>query len=357
MSMTTPFSYEALPMRVIFGAGQLEAIAAEVEQLGLRRVMVLSTPRGRDLAQRVADLLGPVAVGIFDGARMHVPVETAAAAGDAVNVVGADGCVAIGGGSTIGLGKALALRNGLPIIAVPTTYAGSEMTPVWGLTENSRKQTGRDIRVLPRSVIYDPELTVALPQNVSGTSGLNAIAHAVEALYAPDRSPIMSLLAEDGVRSLARSLPRVVADGSDLDARSDALRGAWFCGACLGATTMGLHHKICHVLGGTFDLPHAETHAVVLPYVAAMRLAEEPDAAAAMRRALETDSPAQALADLAAWVGAPTSLAELGLQEADLDVVVEAVLANQYSKPVAKGELETLLRRALHGGPDGPTPT
>ncbi|GHF35917.1 maleylacetate reductase [Amycolatopsis bartoniae] len=347
------FTYEALPMRVVFGPGRLADLHAEVSELGLHRLLVLTTPNQRALADRVAGLLGDRAAGVFAGARMHVPAEVAAAGQSHAREVDADGCVAIGGGSTIGLGKAIALETGLPVVAVPTTYSGSEMTPVWGITEAGRKRTGRDPAVLPRSVLYDPDLTTSLPAVLSGTSGINALAHAVESLYAPDTSPVIGLFAEEGIRCLAAALPAITADPSDRDARSEALRGAWLCGACLGATTMSLHHKLCHVLGGTFDLPHAPTHAVVLPHVAAFNLPAAPAAHAALSRALETAHPARALADLATAVGAPRSLAELGLREADLPEVIEQVLAQPYANPrtPAHDDLDALLTAAHSGVP------
>jgi maleylacetate reductase len=345
------FVYDALPMRVVFGPGRLGTLADEVARLGVRRVLVLATPRQRGLAERAVDVLGELAVGIFDQARMHVPTDTVAAASEITACLDVDGCVAIGGGSTIGLGKALALRHGLPILAVPTTYAGSEMTPIWGLTDNGRKHTGRDRAVLPRTVLYDPTLTVALPAGVSATSGLNALAHAVEALYAPDGSPVVSAMAERGVRNLAAALPAVVNDPNDLDARIVALQGAWLCGACLGATTMGLHHKLCHVLGGSLDLPHAETHAVVLPHVAAYNLPAVPAARAALGRALDTDDPAAALAALADTLGPPRGLSELGVTVDDLPAVVAEVLANPYSnpRPVTPEDLEQIVHAAWSG--------
>ncbi|WP_406635928.1 maleylacetate reductase [Amycolatopsis sp. WGS_07] len=332
------FTYEALPMRVVFGTGTLSRLAEEADRLGLHRILVLSTPEQRDLADRVAAVLGDRAAGIFDQARPHVPVPTVAAAAHAATELGADGCVAAGGGSTIGLGKALALQLDLPIVALPTTYAGSEMTPIWGLTENNQKQTGRDRKVLPRSVVYDPELTASLPATVAATSGLNAIAHAVEALYAPDSSPVIAAMAEQGVRDLATNFTG-----------ANALRGAWLCGACLGATTMGLHHKLCHVLGGMLDLPHAETHAILLPHVATFNLPAAPAAAAALSRALNTDDPAAFLAELAASTGAPTTLAALGVTESDLARVVDEVLANPYAnpRPVPRADLESLLHQAF----------
>ncbi|WP_031469034.1 maleylacetate reductase [Sciscionella sediminilitoris] len=345
------FVHDALPMRVVFGPGRLTDLAAEAARLDLHRLLVLSTPDQRDLAERAADLLGPLAAGVFSGARMHVPADTAAAARDHARRIGADGCVAVGGGSTIGLGKAIALDAGLPVIAVPTTYSGSEMTPIWGITEAGRKRTGRDRAVLPRTVLYDPDLTTGLPAPLSGTSGINAIAHAVEALYAPDTSPIIELFAEEGIRCLAAALPIIAVDPTDRDARSQALRGSWLCGACLGATTMSLHHKLCHVLGGTFELPHAPTHAVMLPHVAAFNLPATPTAHAALCRALDTADPAHALADLGIAVGAPCSLAELGLRDTDLPEVINQVLAQPYAnpRPPTHDDLETLLSAAHTG--------
>ncbi len=345
------FVYEALPMRVVFGPGALGSLRAETERLGLQRVLVLCTPGQRALADRAAALLAERAVGVFAEARMHVPVTTVAAAARAARAAEADGCAAVGGGSTVGLAKALALRHGLAVVAVPTTYAGSEMTPIWGLTENARKQTGRDRAVLPRTVLYDPELTRALPVPVSVTSGLNAMAHAVEALYAPDGSPVVAAMAEQGVRDLAVALPAIADRPDDLDARAAALQGAWLCGACLGATTMGLHHKLCHVLGGLLDLPHAETHAVMLPYVAAFDLPAAPEARAALARALGADDPAAALACLAERLGAPRTLRGLGVRHEDLGRVADEVLAAPYAnpRPVGRAELDELLERAWSG--------
>ncbi|WP_207944455.1 maleylacetate reductase [Actinomadura rubrisoli] len=349
--MTDEFAYDALPMRVIFGVGAVHRLAEETRRLGIRRAVVLATPGQAGLAEQARGLLGGIAAGSFVQARMHVPAHTVVEAGQAATQLGADGCVAIGGGSTIGLAKALALRHGLPAVAVPTTYAGSEMTPIWGITDNARKQTGRDRAVLPRTVIYDPELTRTLPVHVSGTSGLNAIAHAMEALYAPDASPVISALAERGIRDLVRALPAIKADHTDITARSTALEGAWLCGACLGATTMGLHHKLCHVLGGRLGLPHAETHAVMLPHVAAFNLTAAPAARDALRRALATVSPARALAELAVRLGTPRTLKDLGVTGPALPGVIDEVLAHPYANPhpLNRESLRALLQNALDG--------
>ncbi|MGD9526894.1 maleylacetate reductase [Pseudonocardia sp.] len=341
------FTYEALPMRVVFGAGSAAALGDEMARLGLHRVLVLCTPGQVATANRVVDPLGDRVAGVFPGARMHVPAEVADAASGRAAELGADGCIAVGGGSTIGLGKAVALRHGLPVIAVPTTFAGSEMTPIWGLTDGGIKRTGRDATVLPRSVVYDPDLVSSLPPRLAVTSGFNAMAHAVEGLYAPDASPVVSLMAQEGVRLLVDALPGIAAGADSWDA---ALRGAWLCGAVLGATTMSLHHKLCHVLGGTFDLPHADVHTVVLTHVAAYNLPWAPAADAALQRVLGPD-PAGALWDLAAHLGAPTSLAALGMADGGLPEVVRQVLAVPYAnpRPVVAGEVAALLAAAQAG--------
>ncbi|MFG2269543.1 maleylacetate reductase [Streptomyces chartreusis] len=354
MTNALDFSYESRPGRVVFRAGAaLSATPDEVERLGLRRVLVVCGTRGADTARAVADALGPACAGVHDRALMHVPAEVADAAVQAARAVGADGCVAVGGGSSIGLGKAIALRTGLPLIAVPSTYSGSEMTPVWGLTENGVKRTGRDVKVLPRSVVYDLELTLSLPVPLSVTSGVNAIAHAVEALYAPDTSPLIALMAEEGVRALAGALPAVVSDPGSRAARGRALYGAWLCGSCLGATTMGLHHKLCHVLGGTFGLPHAETHTVVLPYALAYNASAAPEAVAAVARALDAADAPTALWELAGRLGAPRSLAELGLTEADLATAAEQATNQAYAnpRPVTSDGVLAVLRAAHEGAP------
>ncbi|GAA2216287.1 maleylacetate reductase [Nonomuraea monospora] len=332
--------YEALPMHVIFGAGAITELAAEADRLQLRKVLVLCTPEQRELGERVAGLLGDRAGGVFAGARMHVPTQAVREAESAFAEAGADGCVVAGGGSTIGLGKALALRHDLPIIALPTTYAGSEMTPIWGLTEAERKVTGRDRRVLPRSVVYDPELTYGLPVTVTVNSGLNAMAHAIEALYAPDSSPVVAAMAEQGLREFLWALPILKEQPAHLEARAGALRGAWLCGACLGATTMGLHHKLCHVLGGSLNLPHAETHAALLPHVVAFNLPFAPRAGEVLARAMGLSSPDEVavkfrlLVDELSW---GRTLSDLGMSHGDIDGIVDEVLRSPYSNPREPG--------------------
>ncbi len=350
-----PFIYQTHPQRIVFRSGALAALADEADLLGARKLLVLCTPGQRGLAERAAAVLGTRCAGIFDGAVMHVPVEQARLARSTAAALGADAMVAIGGGSTIGLGKAIALESELPIVAVPTTYAGSEMTPIYGMTEGGLKRTGRNARVLPRTVIYDPELSLRLPVPVSVTSGINAIAHAAEGLYAADRSPVSEWMCRDGIAALGRALP-VIARGSGpevLAARGDALYGAWLCGAVLGSVGVGLHHKLCHTLGGTYNLPHAEVHTIVLPHALAYNAPAAPQAIATVAAALgrEDISGAQAVFDLAASLGAPIALRDIGMREEDLDHACELALRDQYPNPrlLDAHGIRQLLDDAFHG--------
>lgn len=351
------FIYQARPARVIFGAGSLDHLEREVLELGAQRALVLCTPEQRDLAQHIVERLGARAAGLYDRATMHVPIEIARDAQTFARSCGADCAIAIGGGSTIGLGKAIALESSLPILAIPTTYAGSEMTPIYGLTEGGIKRTGSDARVLPKTVIYDPALTVTLPVELSVTSGLNAIAHAAEGLYANNANPVMSLVAEEGIRALARGLPGVRRNTADLGARSDALYGAWLCGMVLGNVGMALHHKLCHTLGGSFNLPHAPTHTVVLPHALAYNAAHAPDAMQRIARAIGTNDAARGLYALALDNGAPVSLKAIGMQEADLDRAADLAAANPYwnPRPIERDGLRALLQDAFDGNLPGST--
>lgn len=346
-----PFTFQPTPTRVVFGSGSLHQLVAEIDRLGARRALVLSTPEQMASAQQVADLLGKRTAGIFARAVMHVPIETARAARDEAARLGADCAVAIGGGSTTGLGKAIALESPLPILAIPTTYAGSEMTTIWGITEAGVKKTGRDARVLPRTVIYDPLLTRSLPYSMTVTSALNAIAHAAEGLYAHDGNPVVALMAEEGIRASAAALPPLQADAQDIGARSNALYGAWLCGTVLGSVAMGLHHKLCHTLGGSFNLPHAEVHTVVLPHALAYNAAAAPEAMTRVARALGVPGAARGVFDLAHRHGAPTSLAAIGMPSDGLDRAADLAAATPYPnpRPLERAALRELLQRAYEG--------
>jgi len=345
------FLYDQPATRVIFGVGALDHLAEEVRRLGARRALVLATPEQRSSADEAARRLGDAAAGIFAEAVMHVPIETARAARDVARRLEADCCVAVGGGSTIGLGKAIALESAVPIVAVPTTYAGSEMTPIYGLTDGGLKRTGRDRKVLPKTVLYDPTLTVSLPPRISGPSGMNAIAHCVEALYARDANPIISLLAAEGIRALARSLPVVVKEPAHLDARADALYGAWLAGTALGATSMSIHHKLCHTLGGAFNLTHADVHTVILPHATAFNREAAPDAMRVAAGALGARDAAQGIFDLAVRLGAPIALKDIGMPADGLDRAAQLATESPYDnpRPIEYAGVRELIEHAYHG--------
>ena len=290
--------------RIIFGLDTISELPKELARLSASRALVVSTPQQRAQAKQAADLLRDTAVGMFANAAMHTPVEVTAEALQVVEKLGADCIVAIGGGSTTGLSKAIALHTDLPQIVIPTTYAGSEMTPILGQTEDGLKMTLKDKKVLPEVVIYDVRLTLSLPADISGTSGVNAIAHAVEALYAENKNRQTSLIAEEGIARLAKALPVIVDDPNDLEARTDALHGAWLCGCCLADVGMALHHKLCHVLGGSFDLPHAQTHTAVLPHATAYNAGADAVAMGIIAAALDVDSAPAGLYELGHRVNA-----------------------------------------------------
>lgn len=349
--MMNAFIYNAYAARVVFGAGSLKHLEREIDALGYSRALVLSTPEQRASAQMVADLLGARAAGVFDRAVMHVPIETAREAREVARQLGADCAVAIGGGSTTGLGKAIALDSGLPIIAIPTTYAGSEMTPVYGITEGGLKKTGKDAKVVPRAVIYDPELTLSLPPAMSLTSGINAIAHSAEGLYSADRNPVIDFMARDGIAALGRALPAICKNPQDMQARTDAFYGAWLCGIVMGSVGMALHHKLCHTLGGTFNLPHAECHTVVLPHALAYNAPAAPEAMAKIAQALGGSSGPAAVFDLARDNGAAVALRDLGMKQADLDKACDIAVQNQYPnpRPLDRTALRQLFQNAWEG--------
>jgi len=344
------FTYVSLPSRIVFGAGTVARLPQEVEKLGAKRALVLSTPGRAADAKRFAATLGERYAGLFDKAVRHVPIEVAEDARRAAKAANADCCVVVGGGSTIGLGKAIALTTGMPVLAVPTTYSGSEMTWVQGFTEGGRKRTQFDPKMLPRTVIYDPELTLGLPPETSAASGMNAIAHCVEALYAKEANPIVSLMAEEGIRALATSLPQIVRNPKDIEARGAALYGAWLAGMCLN-TGIALHHKLCHTLGGTWNLPHAETHAIILPHAVRYNRDAAPEAMTRIARALGADDAAGGLYDLEVKLGLQMKLADLGVPAGDLERAAKIAMEAPYPNPapVTYEGVLALLRNA-HAG-------
>jgi maleylacetate reductase len=357
--LISDFTYEARPQRVVFGPGRRREVAAEVDGLGRSRAVLISgaTP---EIGDELAGVLGRRLAGRWDEFVQHVPVELAERARSFVDDRRADVVVTVGGGSATGLAKAIALTHRLPIVAVPTTYAGSEQTPIYGLTGGRQKQTGKDPGVQPVSVVYDTELTLALPPEVTGPSAFNALAHSVEGMYADGHNPVTTALALEACRAIAHSLPAVMERPADLAARGELLYGAYLSGVVLGATSAGLHHKIAHVLGGTHDLVHADAHSVLLPHVVAFNAPAVPAEFVRLAEALGVagGDPAVALWELAEASHVPTALADLksqhegvALARDDLAAVSERVAAEAppNPRPVEAGDLLVLLEAAFEG--------
>lgn len=345
------FNHETLAQRVIFGSGQAdEHLAAEVERLGAGRVMVVAAEAESAIARRVASKID-VALE-YDDVAMHVPLDNAVRARQAAEDSGIDLVVSIGGGSTTGLAKAIALTTKLPIIAIPTTYAGSEATNVWGLTESARKKTGTDNAVLPVTVIYDAELTLSLPVEMSVASGLNGLAHCIDSMWGPNADPINQAFAAEGIRALNAGLPGIVTDPQGYDGREQALYGAYMSAVAFASAGSGMHHKICHMLGGTFNLPHAQTHAIVLPYVLAFNAPAAIDAEARIALAFGARTALEGIQELRMKLHAPKALADYGFTEDDIEQAVEVCLPTipeSNPRPVTRENLAALLRAALHG--------
>jgi maleylacetate reductase len=347
--MIEPFVHEQAATRVVFGSGKLRDLADELDRLDAKRALVVASHSSLDAAGSALEGVGERLAHLVVGVRGHVPTEDVESTREVADRVDADCMIAIGGGSSIGLAKGVALDRPVPIVAVPTTYSGSEMTPLYGVTSQGRKRTGRANRVQPRVVLYDPALTTTLPASVTASTGMNAVAHCVEGLYAHDATPISSLMAEEGLRCLAGSLPASTGDPSDLDARATALYGAFLAGSALAATTMGLHHRICHVLGGTFGLPHGDANAIVLPHVARFNAAAAPEALGRVAAALSHDDAVAAIEELRDRVGAASSLKRLGIDEGDLEeaagLTVDPPPANP--RPVDRDDVLAILSNAM----------
>ncbi|KAJ7164460.1 iron-containing alcohol dehydrogenase [Mycena filopes] len=329
-----PFVYTGLPPRVIFGRGTVSQVGREIQRLECSKALVLTTPGRAEMGEALKTQLGSIAVEIYTHATLHNPTHIAEEAVELVKALGVDCVVALGGGSTIGLAKAIALRTDLPQIVVPTTYSGSEATPFIGQTEKGIKKIHRTLNVLPEVIIYDVDLTFTLPVQITITSAMNAIAHALQ-----------------GIARLVSALPILAQDLHNVEARSDALFGAWACGTCLSGVSIALHHKLC----GTFNLPHSETHTILLPYTTAYN---EPYAGPAMANAArilgataDGSSVARTLFDLAKGLGAPYALKDIGMKEGDLERATDGAMGSPYPNPapLERGKILGLLRDAYEG--------
>jgi maleylacetate reductase len=342
------FTFPGLTTRVVFGSGTLARVEEEVRRLGHGKVLVLSTPQQKADAECVASSLGSLSARVFAGAVMHTPVEVTEKAVDAFRTSGATAVVSLGGGSTTGLGKAIAVRTGADQVVIPTTYAGSEMTDILGETATGEKTTRRSPDIRPETVIYDVDLTLGLPIGLTVTSAMNAIAHAMEAFYAPDRNPVTVLMCKDAMSAFREAIPRLIDSPQDHVARARALYAAWCCSTALGYVSMALHHKLAHVFGGSFDTPHSETHAVLLPYTTAFNEAAVPDLLRPIADAFGGGSAGGAIWDFAKSVGSPLSLKDIGVSETDLDRAAMIATKNVYAnpRPIDLGSIRELLQAA-----------
>ncbi len=354
--MQQQFELTTYPSRIIFGEGSIRRTSEIVKDLGCSRALILTTPQQIHQGEKLRDSLGELSVGNFSDAAMHTPTNVTAETLEIFNSLDADITVAIGGGSTTGLGKAMSYRTGKPQIVVPTSYAGSEVTPILGQTESGVKTTVKSPKILPDVVLYDPLLTYDLPLTMSVTSAYNALAHAVEALYAQDRNPIATQMAQAGIKAIIDALPKIKINPHSESGRRGALYGAWLCGAVLGSVGMALHHKLCHTLGGSFDLPHADTHAVLLPHAVAFNEIEVPDLLQPIADALDANKAGIGLYEYAKSISAPLSLREIGMPESGIDRAADLAVANPYWNPRAfnRQQIRTIIENAFHGSaPDG----
>ncbi|UDY23402.1 maleylacetate reductase [Nocardioides sp. Kera G14] len=357
------FTHESLPQRIVFAAGEAAAgVVAEVRALGAGTAFLIASEREAELAEPVHAALNAAGVAVtrHDEVVMHVPVEVAERARAAAAAAAAEVVVSVGGGSTTGLGKAVVMDGsplaGLPLVAVPTTYAGSEATNVWGLTEGETKTTGVDPRVLPASIVYDATLLTSLPGEMTVASGLNALAHSVDAMWGPRVDPIDQALAQEGIRGLAAGLPLVADDAASIEGIEQTLYGAYLSAVAFASAGSAMHHKICHVLGGMFNLPHAQTHAAVLPHVLAFNAPNAPEAerriAAAFGSATATEGLRSLRETLGVHVEVPRALKDYemprdGIAKA-LDAIKAAIPANNPT-PITDENLTALLEAAWNG--------
>lgn len=350
------FECNFLPSRVIFGSGEATKLPNEIKRLNVSRPLILTTPGKSNCASHLCKILEAASItvaGTFAHAKPHTPIAVTQEATAFLDTVDADSVVSIGGGSAVGLGKAVSIRKAVPHISIPTTYAGSEITPILGETLNGKKTTRSDPKILPAVVIYDADLTLTLLPSICVTSGINAMAHAIEALYAKNVNPITSMLALEGIKALAEALPQIIEDPASRAPRSQALYGAWLCGTVLGSSSMGLHHKLCHVLGGLLDLPHAETHTIILPHALSYNANAIPEQMAKLATVLDesTGDALNGLEMLLSKLQAPRALKDFGMKESDIDEVTKVATSDQYPNPRAlEPELiRELIRRAWAG--------
>ncbi|MDA0707917.1 MAG: maleylacetate reductase [Proteobacteria bacterium] len=345
------FEYTPIPNKAVFGKNSALTLNNEVSALVAERVMIACTKGMVSRIQKVIDCLGDKCVAVFDKAEPHCPEHIAMAALDLFTQVNADCVVAIGGGSTIGIGKAIKLRTDKPMIVVATTPCGSESTPIYGMLIGNHKKTGRDRKVIANTTIYDPILTTSMSAHHTGTIGMNSLAHCVEALYAQTASPISDLFAEQGIKALINGLKGSIKNPDDLMAREQVLYGGMLSGYCVTLAGIAIHHKLCHVLGGHHGIPHGESNSVILPYAVAYNETSAPKAMEQIKKAMGTISASGGIYDFATEINVPKSLKELGMKEEDLDrAAKETIETTPYNpKPLDFKSVREMLQHAYEG--------
>ncbi len=349
--LTWPFRYHFPQRSVRFGAGALNQLPDVLAEVGISRAFAIVTPSQQSTVPRIREMLGTALVHASTDVRARVPLETVEIAVTAVGGGTADGLLALGGGSATGLAKAVAAETRMPIVAIPTTYSGSEMTAIYGITIGARKHPRESPHVAPLAVIYDPELTLSMPAELTSNSGINALAQAIGSLYAGPSDPLSRLAAVQAIELLTRSLPGCVLDPVDLSARSEALLGAHLAGWALAASGLSAHHDLAHALGDLTRLPHAAVHAALLPQTTSRALRHHPALAAPLQEALDCQQPAQTLFDFLLRVRAPTSLRELGLHDEDFQTARNALHDDvpQRWRDGGATELDDVLARTFSG--------
>jgi maleylacetate reductase len=340
------FEEEAEGVHIQFGTDAGTGVVAELGRFGRTHPLVIASNRHADLVAEL-EANSDLVVSRFTTVRRHVPTALVEQALTEAARSEIDSLVCIGGGSSIGLGKALAHQLALPIVAVPTTYSGSEMTPVWGVTDGRVKRTATDPLVRPAAVIYDHRLTTSLPVAASGASGLNALAHCV-AVGSGGAGPLGILTGLEGIAVLMRALPLLAQSPSDACTRSGLQYGGFMAGLTLSRATMGLHHRLCHLLGGAFDLPHADTHAALLPYsIEAARLYRHP-LGQRVAAAIGSDNPAGRVWDIGRQLGLPTSLSDLGVTARAVDKLLPRLATEPSDRSVVEAR-RAVIAAALSG--------
>jgi len=362
------FNYVSYAQEILFAPGVLARLRQTVEKRGWQRCMLCTSH-----SMRVGGQLGPIEsnlgeklVAVFERVQPHVQDGQVATALAAAREKSIDLVIGLGGGSALGMAKAVGFDLQLPIVAIPTTYAGSEMTPVYGITHTDedppRKVTVSDPKVVPSLVFYDPQLTLDLPSALTASTGINALAHCIEALYSKTRNPLSSLAATEGVRHIHAALLKCYQDGKNLEARTEMLFGSHLAGLSLASVSMGLHHGLCHVLGGSANVPHGIANAIILPHAilfnADVTAAQLIPAAEAMNVPEIGNNPkeriealAQRISTLVRDMDLPQRLRDAGIREADLPRLAQLAFQNKTvqnnPKPITDvTQLESLLRDA-----------